>query len=91
MKEEDLLLMKVPQVIIARKLRRGAGSVENNTYLNAGIFTKQFYEPTMEIHGPCLHGFIFEQEYHVKNDRVPVKNMGEDSDEFCSKIPNGNH
>ncbi len=38
MKEGDLLLLKVPQVIIARKLRRGAGFAENDTYLNAGIF-----------------------------------------------------
>jgi hypothetical protein len=64
MKEGDLLLLKVPQVIIARKLRRGAGFAENEAYLNAGIFTKQFYEPAMEILGPCLRGFIFEQEYH---------------------------
>lgn len=36
MKEGDLLLLKVPQVIIARKLRRGAGFAENDTYLRKG-------------------------------------------------------
>jgi uncharacterized protein YecE (DUF72 family) len=87
MRDGDLLLLKVPQVIIARKLRRGAGFVENDTYLNAGIFTKQFYEPAMEILGPCLHGFIFEQEYHIKNDRIPVAKLAQDLDEFFSKLP----
>jgi hypothetical protein len=87
MKEGDLLLLKVPQVIIARKLRRGAGFVENDTYLNAGIFTKQFYEPAMEILGSCLHGFIFEQEYHPKNDRFPPANLAQDLDEFFGNIP----
>jgi hypothetical protein len=87
MKEGDLLLLKVPQVIIARKLRRGAGFVENDTYLNAGIFTKQFYEPAIEIFGSCLHGIIFEQEYHHKNDRfLPVK-LARDLNEFFSNIP----
>ena len=87
MKEGDLLLLKVPQLIIARKLRRGAGFVENETYLNARIFTKQFYEPALEILGPCLHGFIFEQEYHVKNDRFPPAKLARDLDEFFSSIP----
>ena len=87
MKEGDLLLLKVPQVIIARKLRRGAGFVENETYLNAGIFTKQFYEPAIEILGPCLHGFIFEQEYHPKNDRFPPAKLAQDLEEFFSEIP----
>ncbi len=50
MKEGDLLLPKVPQVIIPRKLQRRAGFAEDDTYLNnAGIFTKQFYEPAMKI------------------------------------------
>ena len=86
-KEGDLLLLKVPQVIIARKLRREAGFAENDTYLNAEIFAKQFYEPAKEILGSCLHGFIFEQEYQVKNDRVPVAKLAQDLDEFFSKIP----
>ena len=87
MKEGDLLLLKVPQVIIARKLRRGAGFAENDTYLNAGIFTEQFYEPAKEILGPGLHGFIFEQEYHTKNDRFPPAKLAQDLDQFFSKIP----
>jgi uncharacterized protein YecE (DUF72 family) len=90
MKEGDLALLKVPQVIIARKLRRGAGFVENDAYLNPDIFTQQFYRPAMEILGPCLNGFIFEQEYHPKNDRFPPAKLTEDLDRFFSKIPQDN-
>jgi hypothetical protein len=73
--------------VIARKLRRGPDFVENPDYLNADIFTKQFYQPAVEILGPYLHGIIFEQEYHVKNDRVPISKFSQDLDEFFTKIP----
>jgi len=87
MKDEDLVLLKVPQIVIARKLRKDSSFVDNENYLNADIFTKQFYQPAVEILGPCLHGFIFEQEYHVKNDRFPPAKLAQDLDEFFSKIP----
>jgi len=87
MKEGDLLLLKVPQVIIARKLRRGAGFVENELYLNPEVFIKQFYQPAVEILGPCLNGFIFEQEYHRKDERFPISKLTQDLDEFFGKIP----
>ena len=87
MKKEDLVLLKVPQIVIARKLRRGSGFVENENYLNPEIFTKQFYQPAIGVLGPCLNGFIFEQEYHVKNDRVPISAMAQDLDGFFTKIP----
>ena len=87
MKDDDLVLLKVPQIIIAKKLRRGSDFVENENYLNPEIFTKQFYQPANEILGPYLNGFIFEQEYHVKNDRVPISKMAHDLDEFFNRIP----
>jgi len=87
MKEGDLVLLKVPQVIIARRFRRGAGFVENEAYLNPEIFIKQFYQPALEILGSCLNGFIFEQEYHPKNDRFPPGKLAEDLDKFLSEIP----
>ena len=87
MKEGDLVLLKAPQIVIARKLRRGGAFVENENYLNADIFTKQFYKPAVEILGPCLKGIIFEQEYHIKNDRIPISKLAQDLDEFFSKIP----
>ena len=76
MKKEDLVILKAPQMVIARKLRRGSAFVENESYLNADIFTKQFYRPAVEILGSCLNGFIFEQEYHPKNDRFPPGKIG---------------
>jgi hypothetical protein len=90
MKEGDLVLLKVPQVVIARKIRRGGGFDENDAYLNLEIFIDQFYQPAMEILGPCLHGFIFEQEYHRKNDCFPPAKLAEDLDAFFGKIPRYN-
>ena len=87
MKKEDLVLLKAPQIVIARKLRRGNAFVDNESYLNPDIFTRQFYNPAVEILGPCLKGIIFEQEYHVKNDRFPPAILARDLDEFFSKIP----
>ncbi len=84
-----LLLLKVPQVVIARKLRGGSVFVENENYLNPDIFTKQFYQPAIEILGPCLNGIIFEQEYHPKNDRFPPAKLAQDLDDLLSKIPKG--
>ena len=87
MKKGDLVLLKAPQIVIARKLRREGAFVENESYLNPDIFTKQFYQPAVEILGPSLNGIIFEQEYHVKNDRIPISKLSIDLDEFFSKIP----
>jgi uncharacterized protein YecE (DUF72 family) len=87
MKNGDLVLLKAPQMVIARKLRRGGAFVENEYYLNADIFTRQFYQPAVEILGPCLNGIIFEQEYHVKNDRFQPAKLAQDLDEFFGKIP----
>ena len=33
------------------------------------------------------NGFIFEQEYHPKNDRFPISKLAQDLDEFFGKIP----
>jgi hypothetical protein len=37
----------------------------NAAYLNPDILDQQFYHPAVEILGPCLIGFIFEQPYHL--------------------------
>ena len=87
MKDRDSVLLKAPQIVIARKLRRGPAFVANENYLNAEIFTKQFYKPALEILGPCLNGFIFEQEYHIKNDRFAPAKLAQHLDEFFNKIP----
>jgi uncharacterized protein YecE (DUF72 family) len=87
MREGDSLILKVPQVIVARKLRRGGEIVENEAYLNAGIFTDQFYRPALEILGPALAGFIFEQEYHPKKDRLDPAELARSLDTFFGSIP----
>jgi uncharacterized protein YecE (DUF72 family) len=87
MKQNDRVILKVPRVISAQKIHRGSKYVENETYLNPGIFRKQFYEPAIEILGSIFNGMIFEQEYQRKQDRVPVKEMAEDLSRFFEAIP----
>jgi Protein of unknown function DUF72 len=87
MKEGDSVIPKVPQVICARKLRKGGKLVENEDFLNPEVFTNQFYKPAIEILGTNLGRFIFEQEYHPKNDRFPIDEFVKSLDIFFSKIP----
>ncbi len=87
MKEGNRLVLKVPQVISAQKIRRGGEYLENETYLNAEIFANAFYKPATQILGPKLAGMIFEQEYQRKQDRAPVKKMSEDLERFFESIP----
>jgi len=85
--EEDQLVLKVPQLIFAQKLRRGGDYVANEAYLNPAIFTNQFYKPAVELLGSSLSAFIFEQEYQRKQDRSPVEEMASALDEFFGAIP----
>jgi uncharacterized protein YecE (DUF72 family) len=87
MTEKDSVILKVPQVIIARRLRKGGAFVENEAYLNPRIFTEQFYKPTVEILGSTLGGFIFEQEYHPKKDRLEADQLTKGLDIFFREIP----
>ncbi|MEW6665883.1 MAG: DUF72 domain-containing protein [Thermodesulfobacteriota bacterium] len=87
MKEDDGMVLKVPQMISAQKLRRGGAYVQSETYLNAELFIRQFYEPAVEILQTGLSGMIFEQEYQRKQDRVPVKQMAEALDRFFEAVP----
>jgi hypothetical protein len=43
MKEGDRLVLKMPQVISAQKIRRGGGYLENETCLDPKMFTNAFY------------------------------------------------
>ena len=51
----DALLLKVPQVVTAPRLRRGGQYQENPAYLNTEIFIRQFYEPATELSPGRLH------------------------------------
>ena len=86
-KEHDQVIVKVPQIISAQKLWRGGQYIENEAYLNPEVFSRQFYEPVVDILGNTLNGMIFEQEYQRKQDRVPVKKITEDFDRFFEAIP----
>jgi uncharacterized protein YecE (DUF72 family) len=83
----DALLLKVPQVVTARKLRRGNQYQDNPAYLNTEVLIRQFYDPALELLGPSLAGFIFEQEYLTKQDRPSVTNMAAALDRFFQAIP----
>lgn len=87
MKKKDHIIVKVPQVITAQRLRRGSDYRENETYLDADVFTRQFYEPAVDVLGPALAGFLFEQEYQRKQDRTPVRHMAQKLDAFFDAIP----
>jgi uncharacterized protein YecE (DUF72 family) len=87
MKENDRVVLKVPQMISAQKVRQSNKYAENQMYLNADMFSKRFYEPAVEVFGGALSGLIFEQEYQRKQDRVPVKKMAEDLDRFFESVP----
>jgi uncharacterized protein YecE (DUF72 family) len=87
LKKDDRLILKVPQVICARRIRKGGKFVENEAYLNPEIFTNQFYKPAVEILGPHLGGFIFEQEYQPKKEQVEAEEMAKSLDTFFKAIP----
>ena len=87
LRDVDDLLLKIPQVVTARKLRRSGQYQDNRDYLNAEVFIRQFYEPAVEFLGPALAGFIFEQEYLTKQDRPPVTDTAAALDKFFQAIP----
>jgi uncharacterized protein YecE (DUF72 family) len=86
--EDDLLFLKVPQIVFAQKLRRRGEFVENSDYLNAEVFTRQFYLPAVELLGRHIQGFIFEQEYQRKKDRPAPQRVADEMDRFFESIPN---
>lgn len=88
--ENDRVILKVPQIIFAKKLRRGKTYVENTDYLNAELYIKGFYEPATSLLGASLSGMIFEQEYQRKSEFSTPENLAAELDEFFNTIPNDN-
>jgi len=84
---EDRVLLKTPQMFFARKVWRGGDFVPNEHYLAPDAFTYQFYKPAIEILGPRLKGFIFEQEYQRRDARVPPEDVAGELDAFFRAIP----
>jgi len=87
LKKDDQLILKVPQLICARRIRQGGRFIENEAYFNPEIFTNQFFKPAIEILGSNLRGFIFEQEYQPKKERVEPEGMAKSLDAFFKAIP----
>jgi uncharacterized protein YecE (DUF72 family) len=84
---DDRIILKVPQNIFARKLRRGSKYLQNEEYLDPEIFVQRFYQPALELLGPWLDGLIFEQEYQRKEERSSPQEMGQELDTFFKEIP----
>jgi uncharacterized protein YecE (DUF72 family) len=84
---DGALLLKVPQIIFARKIRRQNGYIDNENYLDPGVFMKRFYEPAIELLSHRLSGFIFEQEYQRSADRVSTDAFARSLDQFFSSVP----
>lgn len=85
--QTDHLVLKVPQLLFAQKLRRRGEFVENPDYLNAEVFTRQFYLPAVELLGNRIRGFIFEQEYQRKKDRTTPHQAAQEMDRFFESVP----
>lgn len=83
----DRLLLKVPQVIFARKLRRGNRFVPNESYLNADLFTRLFYEPAVKELESALEGFVFEQEYQRRDDCPTPEREAAELEGFFDAVP----
>jgi uncharacterized protein YecE (DUF72 family) len=84
---EDRVFLKAPQMFFAQKLRRAKDYVINESYLAPEAFTRQFYEPAIQLLGPKLKGIIFEQEYQRFGDRVTPPEFAQDLDAFFKNIP----
>ena len=87
LRERDYLILKVPQVIFARTLWQGGKQVVNKNYLNPEMFINRFYDPANAVLGDNIAGFVFEQEYHRKAERIPPKQYVEDLDNFFASLP----
>lgn len=90
MTENDRVILKVPQLVLAKKLRRGSSYVENPDYLNTELYIKGFYEPATSLLDTSLAGMIFEQEYQRKSESSTPENLALELDEFFSNIPKDN-
>jgi uncharacterized protein YecE (DUF72 family) len=84
---EDRVFLKAPQMFFAQKVRRGKDYVPNESYLDPEAFTRRFYEPAVELLGPKLKGFIFEQEYQRFGDRVAPAEFARNLEVFFGNVP----
>ena len=85
-------LLKAPQQVVARRLRRKVDGrwayVENDGYLDADAFARQFVEPARAKLGVKLAGIILEQPYERAAESPPPETFVAEWDRFVSEIPN---
>lgn len=84
---DDRIIVKVPQDVIARKIRRRGSYESNPFYLDPDYFALRFYEPVNLILGSNLAGFIFEQEYQRKEPGYGSEHLAADLKAFFEKLP----
>ncbi|MDY6974274.1 MAG: DUF72 domain-containing protein [Thermodesulfobacteriota bacterium] len=84
---DDRVILKTPQTVFAKRLRRKGAHVENAQYLDPELFVRQFYEPAIALLGSRLGGLIFEQEYQRKQDRCPPEEVAEELNAFFEAVP----
>jgi hypothetical protein len=87
MNENDRTILKVPQAVFAKKLRRGKTFTDNPDYLSTEVFIKGFYDPATLILDNALAGMIFEQEYQRKTESSTPEKLASELDEFFMNIP----
>lgn len=83
----DGLILKVPQAVFSRKLRRGTGFIENPDYLSSDLFTRRFYDPVTRLLGDGITAFVFEQEYVTAKERESPREFAAALGEFMKRIP----
>ncbi len=84
---DDRIVLKVPQLVSAQKLYRAGGYLANPNYLQPHLFTRQFYQPAVELFGPTLAAMVFEQEYQRQGERTDVAEFATQLDRFFSAVP----
>lgn len=87
LRDGDRLILKVPQLVFAQKVRRPRGFEPNPGYLDPELFVDRFYRPATDLLGPHLAGLVFEQEYQRKADRQAPEALAEDLDRFFEEVP----
>ncbi len=87
MTANDRMILKVPQSVFAKNVRRGKAYVKNPDYLDPELYIKGFYEPATSLLDTSLAGIIFEQEYQRKGESSTPEILASELDEFFSNIP----
>ncbi|MCU0572670.1 MAG: DUF72 domain-containing protein [Syntrophobacteraceae bacterium] len=87
LKAGDRIILKVPQAVTAQKVRRSGRYLPNSGFLDPELFTRSFFEPSVQLLGPHLMGLIFEQEYQRKDERTSPDELARRLDTFFTAVP----